>query len=335
MSNYDLSVVVRVRNERSALDRLLTCLSTQVFEGTFEVIVVDNASDDDSLRVALAHGVRVFLLPRHLFTYGRAINIGINRCRADLIVLLSAHAWPLETDWLQRMANMLRSSPNIEAAFCRQVPLRPVGNHEEMRFSGFSGPSTLMNKQVVGARLEKGFSLYQASYFSNSACIIRKAAVRLFPMRDLPYAEENAFALDCITHGRSVAYLETPAVCYSGPISLKRLYETARRQTIAEKLIEDFYGPALARKRPSAFSALRPAVNALLIPFMLVEIGYRALFDDRYRLGSRALMYDLYSIGTVWGQLVGALTWRRFGNTLAVDTEESKAADAAMREVTP
>ena len=240
MTKCDLSVVVRVRNESNALDRLLTCLFEQVFDGTFEVIVVDNASDDDGLRVALAHGARVFSLPPHLFSYRRAINIGINRCRADLVVLLSAHAWPLDTSWLQHMANMLRSSPDIDAAFCRQVPLRPVGKHEEMRFSSFSGPSTLMSQQVVRARLDKGSSLYQASYFSNSACIIRKAAVRLFPMRDLPYAEENAFALDCITHGRSVAYLETPAVCYSGPISLKRLYETARRQTIAEKLIEDF-----------------------------------------------------------------------------------------------
>ena len=67
---------------------------------------------------------------------------------------------------------------------------------------------------------------------------------------------------------------------------------------------------------------------------MLVGIAYRGLFDDRYRPGSRALMYDLYSVGTVWGQLVGALTWRRFGNTLAIDTKAAQAADAAMREVT-
>jgi rhamnosyltransferase len=332
-ASYDVSILVRVRNERDALERLLVCLAEQVFDGSFEVIVVDNDSEDGTSRVALARGARVFSLPRHLFTYGRAINLGINRCSADLIVLLSAHAWPQDENWLQEMVNALRPFPNIDAAFCAQIPDPPVGRHEELRFSSFSIRSCVMNQQVVCRRLQDGLSLYKASYFSNSACIIRKESARLFPMRDLPYAEENAFALDCITHGREVAYVETPIVCYRGPISLRRLYEQARRQMIAEKLIEEFYARAFVCKRPRALAALRLAADAASIPASLIGIAYRALFDSRYSFGSRALQYDICAVGGLWGRLVGALTWRRFRNTIAIDQEAFQQADAAMREV--
>jgi glycosyltransferase involved in cell wall biosynthesis len=87
-----VSVLIRVRNEEHALRQLFECLRTQKLARSFEVVVIDNESDDGSAKVARAMGARVFTLPRSLFTYGRAINVGVKLCRGDLIVLLSAHS---------------------------------------------------------------------------------------------------------------------------------------------------------------------------------------------------------------------------------------------------
>jgi glycosyltransferase involved in cell wall biosynthesis len=333
VASCDVSVLVRVRDERDALDQLLAHLAQQTFHGSFEVVVIDNDSEDGSAHVALAHSARVFSLPRRLFTYGRAINVGVGRCRGDFIVLLSAHAWPQDKTWLQSIVEALRSSTNIDAAFCAQIPKPPIGKHEEFRFSTFSKNSYVLDGEFVCRGLEQSLSLYEASYFSNSACIIRREAMKLSPMRDLPYAEENAFALDCIMRGRVVAYLSAPAVYYKGPISWKRLYEQARRQMIAERLIEEFYGPSFALKRRRFRGAVRGAVRAISIPFMLIGISYRMLVDERYRLGSRALIYDLCAIGGVWGRLIGALTWQRYRKTMSVDQDSLQQAEAALREV--
>src|ERR1700719_2268664 len=86
-----VSVLIRVHNEEPALRRL------------FEFLVIDNESKDESAEVAKRMGARVFTFPRSLFSYGRAINVGVRLCCGDLIVLLSAHSWPQGDDWLSRM----------------------------------------------------------------------------------------------------------------------------------------------------------------------------------------------------------------------------------------
>jgi hypothetical protein len=152
-------------------------------------------------------------------------------------------------------------------------------------------------------------------------------------MRDLPYAEENAFALDILIRGRSVAYQNTLAVCYEGPVSSKRLYEQSRRQMIAEKLIEEYYGFAFGLGHKNLYTTLSAFVDVALIPVTLIGIIYRVIFDLRYKIGSRALMYDIFSVPGIWGRLVGVLTWRQSKNTMEVDLERLREADAATRQI--
>src|SRR5258707_7957822 len=116
-----VSVLIRVRNEEQALRRLFECLRIQKLDRPFEVVVIDNESDDESAQVARMMGARVFNFPQSLFGYGRAINVGVKLCRGDLIVLLSAHSWPQGDDWLSRMVNCVEGGA-VAAAYCRQLP---------------------------------------------------------------------------------------------------------------------------------------------------------------------------------------------------------------------
>src|SRR5882724_6865515 len=55
-----VSVLIRVRNEEYALRQLFECLRIQKLDRPFEVVVIDNESDDGSAKVARAMGARVF-----------------------------------------------------------------------------------------------------------------------------------------------------------------------------------------------------------------------------------------------------------------------------------
>src|SRR5215467_6492526 len=142
-----VSVLIRVRNEEHALRRLFECLRMQKLDRPFEVVVIDNESDDESAKVARTMGARVFTFPRSLFGYGRAINVGVKLCRGDLIVLLSAHSWPQGDDWLSRMIDCVEEG--AAAAYCRQLADGKVCRQEKNRFNIFAENTYKLDRESL------------------------------------------------------------------------------------------------------------------------------------------------------------------------------------------
>jgi glycosyltransferase involved in cell wall biosynthesis len=67
-----------------------------------EIILVDNDSTDASLSLARHFDCRIVRLPQGEFTYGRAINRGIEASTGEFILLLSAHSLPLGRDFIRK-----------------------------------------------------------------------------------------------------------------------------------------------------------------------------------------------------------------------------------------
>lgn len=106
------SVVIRVRDEAESLGRLLGLLAGQT--EPHEVIVVDSGSADGSVAVARAAGARVESVAA--FTFGGALNVGTAAAAADVVVALSAHAFPRDAGWLGRMVAAL-VDPSVACAY--------------------------------------------------------------------------------------------------------------------------------------------------------------------------------------------------------------------------
>jgi rhamnosyltransferase len=105
-------VVIRVRDEAAALGRLLGLLRAQT--ALHEVVVVDSGSSDGSAELAEREGARVLHIER--FTFGGALNLGAAAVTAPVVVALSAHAFPRDAGWLERMAAAL-DDPQVACAF--------------------------------------------------------------------------------------------------------------------------------------------------------------------------------------------------------------------------
>ena len=96
-----ISVVVPAFNEEHLLPACLESLLAQEYEGEIEILVVDNASTDDTAGVARRYGARVVEEPRR--GYGNALMRGFAAARGEIIACTDADT-VVPSDWIQRLA---------------------------------------------------------------------------------------------------------------------------------------------------------------------------------------------------------------------------------------
>lgn len=147
-----VSVVIRNKNEASYLNTTLKILTEVYFKDLREIIVIDNDSTDSSVKVAKSYGCVVHKIKD--FTYGRAINIGIEKAASNYVLLLSSHAVPVGQSFFQNTMNYININPQI--AGIRYINgienfKRALDNNfiikEPLRFGLMAG-CCLINKEV-------------------------------------------------------------------------------------------------------------------------------------------------------------------------------------------
>lgn len=106
-----VSIVIRNKNESAALDNILTILNKVYSNDISEIIVVDNNSSDDSIKIAEKHNCKVVTI--NDFSYGRATNLGIERATSNYILLLSSHAIPIGNSFFKNSLLAINMNTNI------------------------------------------------------------------------------------------------------------------------------------------------------------------------------------------------------------------------------
>ena len=119
-----ISVIVPVFNQAGRLGDCLDALLQQdVPAGSFEVIVVDNGSGDESMAVARQRpAVRLLAEPRRSAYAAR--NRGIRAARGSLIAFTDADCIP-RPDWLSRLRERLVDAPEAMVVMGRDIPTGP------------------------------------------------------------------------------------------------------------------------------------------------------------------------------------------------------------------
>lgn len=110
-----ISVLIRVRNEAENLRLTLAFLIKNIGIKDYEIIVIDNESTDQTKEIAADYECKIFDLPKNEFTYGRALNFGIDKCTGQYILLLSAHVLMLTNDFGSRINFFFNSYEKIGA----------------------------------------------------------------------------------------------------------------------------------------------------------------------------------------------------------------------------
>ena len=167
VSGIKLSIIIRCRNEAKSLRHIFEALRRQRCNFKWEVLVVDNESEDDTLTVCQEYGVQVISISRDEFTYGRALNWGISKAGGELILLLSAHALPVGSYFLMSAVAPF-DDPLVAAARCLMV-----GNTRQIE--KWYNSKDILYKTPEEQRLAEARAAWVGEYPTGGCCVIRRS----------------------------------------------------------------------------------------------------------------------------------------------------------------
>lgn len=107
-----LSVIIPAYNAAATLGRCLENVRQQTLPAT-EIIVVDDASRDNTVEIARAHGVKVIALPRNQGP-GVARNAGAAAATGEILAFTDSDCVP-PADWLERITAPLAATGVVAA----------------------------------------------------------------------------------------------------------------------------------------------------------------------------------------------------------------------------
>src|SRR5690242_11290652 len=103
----ETSIIIRTYNEEKHLPALFRRIAEQEYRD-FETIVVDSGSIDRTRDIAAASADRLVSIRKHDFTFGYSLNEGIRNSSGRFIAIISAHALPVDSAWLENLVEPLR-----------------------------------------------------------------------------------------------------------------------------------------------------------------------------------------------------------------------------------
>jgi len=106
-----ISVVIPALNDAEMLEQCLEALAVQTLQPD-EIVVVDNASTDDTAEVAARYGCRVIFEP--VRGIPSATARGLDEAKMEILARLDADSVP-EPDWLERVHKHFDGHPEVAA----------------------------------------------------------------------------------------------------------------------------------------------------------------------------------------------------------------------------
>ena len=209
-----ISLVIRTRNEASWIERCLAAVALQDLPD-WEVVLVDNASTDDTRRLARRYGCRIVSISGRAFSYGRSINLGIRRAKGDLVAILSGHCVPVHDRWLSALAAHF-DDPSVAGVYGRQVPL-PDSHAFDKR--------DLWTTFGVERRVQQ-----KDYFFHNANSMIRRAVWRELPFDEqISGVEDRDWARKVLARGHRIVYEPLAGVYHHHGIHHSRDPDRAER----------------------------------------------------------------------------------------------------------
>lgn len=216
------SVVIRAFNEEKHIGRLLEGIRHQTIKDV-EIILVDSGSSDSTVDIARNFDATILQIKPEEFSFGRALNRGIEHCKNELVVIASAHVYPVYPDWLAKLLEPFRD-PKVALTYGKQRGM------EESQFS---------EKQIFQHWYPDRSELKQAHPFCNNAnaAIRRSLWLKHAYNETLPALEDLAWARWAYEQGLLITYSAEAEVIHVHNETWKGIQNRYRREAMAFKQI--------------------------------------------------------------------------------------------------
>jgi glycosyltransferase involved in cell wall biosynthesis len=215
-----VSVIIRTKNEARHLGQVLESLKAQAYAGPVEIVLVDSGSTDDTVSIAEAFDCTIVQIRPAQFSFGRALNVGIERAAGEIMVHLSGHSVPERRDYLALMVEPF-ADPTVAATFGRDIP--------------WPGTCPSQARDILNHFPD---ALPDGSKFSNANAAIRKSEWRLNRFDEgLPACEDLFWAREVMTRGGQIRYVPGARVFHSHSPSPWYYYKRYRNERSSMKAL--------------------------------------------------------------------------------------------------
>src|SRR6476469_7587330 len=216
------SIVIRAFNEEKHIGRLLDGIRQQTLKDV-EIILVDSGSTDGTISVAQSFAARIVRISSSEFTFGRSLNLGIQATTRELIVIASAHVYPVYPDWIAALLNPFQNE-NVALTYGKQRgPETAQFSEQQIYYQWY--PDVSMPRQST-------------AFCNNANAAIRKSLWQQNPYDEtLTGLEDLAWGKWVKEQGYDIAYVAEAEIIHVHTETPERIFNRYRREAMAFKRI--------------------------------------------------------------------------------------------------
>jgi rhamnosyltransferase len=188
-----ISILIRNKNEAKSLEKTIKTINVQEISVPYEIILVDDNSNDNSVEIANKYGrgnIKVIPLDKK-FTYGYAINFGVKHCKYDIILLLSSHNLLISNNFFEKLITYF-ANPKVAGVRCT-----PIANTKQIEQS-FEDFITLDKTNYLHSKD------WENLLIANCSAIRKNVALEFLFNEEIRSNEEKLWCLDIMKAGYSI-----------------------------------------------------------------------------------------------------------------------------------
>jgi len=218
-----VAIIIRTFNEEKHIKKLLEACFSQMTSYSFEVVVVDSGSTDNTLDIIKNYPVILVNIDSSDFTYGRALNIGARKSSGTIGVCVSAHCFPSDKFWLEELVRPFEDQ-NIAMVYGRQMGDSRTKFSEEQIFQQFFP--------------EKRKNSNNAIFSNNANSAFRRSCWESTPFDEsLPGLEDIDWAKKMSDSGKNIFYAPKACVYHIHEETYAQVYKRYYREALGLKTI--------------------------------------------------------------------------------------------------
>jgi rhamnosyltransferase len=213
-----IGVVVLTLNAECDID---SCLAP--FRGNSLIdrcLVVDSSSNDNTVALARALGVEVYVLPRSEFNHGATRELARKMLGTDVVIMVTQDAFATGSNTISRLVVPLVTG-DADVAYARQLP-KPGADIFESFPREFNYPETSQIRRLSDVKQLGAFTFFCSDSFS----AYRQSALDAIGGFPTVLTNEDYFAVARILEkGGSIAYVAEATVLHSHRYTLKQEFQ--------------------------------------------------------------------------------------------------------------
>lgn len=231
MNEIYVSILIPTKNAGNIFRAVLGAVFSQNYE-SFEVIVIDSGSTDETLEIAKSYPVKVIQIDPSEFGHGKTRNFGVMLARGKYVVFLTQDAVPNNKEWLEELVKPF-SDNKVAAVFGRQLARKEENFLDSNFFSVLYGKDEI---EWVAGTYTAGDNI-----FSNVNSAVDKNLLLGNPFKiDIIVSEDCEWANRMMQKGCKIIYQPKAEVVHSHSYSLKTLFKRNFDIGVSYREIENF-----------------------------------------------------------------------------------------------